>query len=463
MKLLILTFLSSIVLSAQEKKSYTLDQAIDYALENAYAIKNATNDISSAEKKVWETTTIGLPQINASFDYQNYLKQPVSLLPAAAFDNTESVIDVVNDYFDANQTNFDVESPDGFIPLAFGTKQNINATVTLTQLLFDGSYLIGLQSAKTYLQISESAKEKTEFSVKQSVINAYANVLLVEENINILEKNKTVLEKNLNETLKIIENGFAEEQDGEQLQLTLSAINNELNRVNRYKSTAYKMFNVALGIDVDSEVTLTETLEELLLSNLNLELTKTNFTVENHIDYKIAETSRKSQELVMKYEKSKALPTLSAFVNYGTTANNDDFKFFKNDQKWFDSSILGVSLNVPIFSSLKRDSRTQQAKIELEKAERQLTETEQQLKVAFLDAQNNYQYSIDSYQTSKENLALAERIEKKENIKFFEGISSSFDLSNAQNQLYTQQQEYLQSIYDLITTKSVLENALNIK
>ena len=339
----------------------------------------------------------------------------------------------------------------------------MNATVTLSQLLFDGSYIVGLQSAKTFKKISESGKVKTEFAVKQAVVTAYSNVLLVEERILILEKNKLILEQNLDQTTKLVLNGFGEEQDAEQQQLTLSAINNEINKTSRYQITAYKLLNISLGIEVDVQVQLTNNFEGLLLENLDLGLAQTNFDITSHIDYLIAENNKTSQELLVKFEKSKALPSLSAFVNYGSGAYGENFTFFKNDQKWYGSSLLGVSLNIPIFSSLQRSSKTQQAKLNLQIAERQLTETEQKLKIEVQDARTDYQYAIDNFQNSKENLNLAERIEKKENIKFFEGVSTSFDLTSAQNQLYSKQQNYLEAIQYLINSKTTLENALNIK
>ena len=184
------------IANAQEKTlQLSLDEAINYAIENSYNTKAARKDISSAKEKVWETTTIGLPQVNAKVDYQNFLKQPVSLLPAAAFDNTTSVVETVEDFFNL-QANRQPTAPDGFIPVVFGTKQNINASVTLTQLLFDGSYLVGLQASKTFLKISKQAEEKTELLTREAVINAYGNVLVVESSIKILKGNIKILQKN---------------------------------------------------------------------------------------------------------------------------------------------------------------------------------------------------------------------------------------------------------------------------
>ena len=165
---------------------------------------------------------------------------------------------------------------------------------------------------------------------------------------------------------------------------------------------------------------------------------------------------------MMKLEQSKALPSLSAFVNYGRQAFSDSFSFFNNNQQWFGSSLLGVSLNIPVFSSFSRKSKTAQAKIALENSDIRLKETKQRLSLMAEKAKSEYQLSIENYNTSKRNVGLAERIEKKQRIKFFEGISSSFDLLQAQNQLYNQQQTYIQSMLDVIAKKATLENALNL-
>ena len=198
--------------------SFTLQEAIDFALENNYSAINADRDLIDAKKQKWETIATGLPQITAGINYQNQLKQPVSLLPAAAFDNTQSTIDVVNEYFDAMQTNFNVNTPEGFIPIVFGTQHSATATATLRQQIFDGSYIVGVQATKAFLSYSANNKEKTQLEVRKAVTEAYGNVLLAEESVAIFEKNKANLEKNLFETTKIYENGLGDEESVEQLQ-----------------------------------------------------------------------------------------------------------------------------------------------------------------------------------------------------------------------------------------------------
>lgn len=437
--ILFIGLLLSFHINGQETSSLSLQQAIDYALKNSYATINADRDVDIAKKKKWETTTIGLPEINAKIDYQNWIKQQVSLLPA--------------EFFGGN--------PGEFEEISFGTKHNMNATATLNQLIFDGSYLVGLQSAKTYLKISENAKEKTELGIREAVINAYGNVLLSEESISIIEKNIKTLEKNLDETNQIFLNGFIEEENVEQLKITLSSVKSQLSKTKNLKTIAYKMLNITLGMDLNTSVILTDSLENLAKENIKLELLSSDLTIENHIDFKIAKNTETANELFVKLEQSRALPTLKSFVNFGYAGYGQEFDFMKKEQKWFDYSLLGVSLDIPIFSSLARSSRTQQAKIELEKAKTNLTETEQKLFLMLESAKTNYNFSIEEYETSKQNLSLAERIENKQQIKFFEGISTSFDLLEAQRQLYTMQQNYLQAMLNVIANKATLDNALN--
>jgi outer membrane protein TolC len=419
--------------------SLSLQEAIDYALENNRQVKNAARDVSAAEEQKREAIAIGLPQINGNINYQNFLKQQVQIVPGEAFGGAAGE----------------------FIPVLFGTEQNASASATLNQLIFDGSYIVGLQSTKVFLEISKNAQQKTEIQVRQNVINAYGNVLLAEESEAILIKNRSVLRENLEETTQIFENGLEEEESVEQLQITLSGIESLLKNATRLKKIAFQMLNITIGIDINAPLLLTDNLESLTLSNISLDLLNIEGDVENNIDFQIAENDKISKELLVKLEKSKALPQISGFFNAGYLGYDNDFNFLKASQEWYGFSSFGVNVNIPIFSSLGRTAKTQQAKIELEKAGENLTETEQQLKLQIAAAKSNYKFAIEDYQNKKNNLALAERIEKKNEIKFFEGIGSSFELRQAQTQLYTAQQALLQTMLDIITTKAELETLIN--
>lgn len=437
--LFISVFYSVVAFSQDKTYSFSLEEAVSFALDSNYTALNAKRDIAKAIKKKWETTATGLPQINGNVSYNNNLKQPVSLIPSEFFGG----------------------EPGTFSPVVFGTKQTTSATATLEQLIFDGSYLVGLQAAKAFLDYSENANEKTQLEVRKGVINAYGSVLLAEELVAIFKKNKENLEKNLFETQKIYENGLTEEENVEQLEVTLLDIETNLNNAERMEGIAKQMFNASLGIDINAKVILTQNLDELTKENIQLTTLTEDLSIENNVDYKIAYNLTEQRSLEMKLEKSRALPRLSAFVNYGTQANSDSFTFLDNDQIWYQSSILGVSMNIPIFSSGMRGARTQQARIALDQSKTQLEETIQNVKLQFDTAKSDYQFSIDKYENAKKNLALAERIENKNQIKFTEGLSTSFDLRQAQIQLYSAQQQYFQSMLDVINAKTQLETVLN--
>lgn len=439
----LLTFLLLVtMLQAQEQNqnySFSLEEAINYAIEHNYASIRTAKDIDIAKQKKWETTAAGLPQINASVDYQNNFELQKSVVPA--------------EFFGGNKGEF--------AEVAFGTRHNVTANSRLSQIIFDGSYIVALQAAKTYLKFFENAKQKSNSEIREMVINSYGNVLLAEESIAILEKNKATLSKTLSDTKETYKNGLIEEENVEQLQITLATLNSNLNNNKRLLDVAKKMLKYTLGISLDAEVTLTDKLDNLSMSNISTTFDTAGFSVDQNIDFQIAQNFEQQRTLELKLEKSKALPSLSANVNFGYNAFNESFAFLSQNQRWLNYSNLGVSLNVPIFSSFGRKARTQQAKIALEQAKIQLTETEQQLKLQYERAKSQFDFSIEEFATAKSNLNLAERIETKQQVKFTEGLSSSFDFSEAQRQLYSAQQSYLQSMVDIINSKAALEKIIN--
>lgn len=443
-KILIPLLLVVSYLQAQEKKasySFSLKQAIDHAVQNNYQAINAGRDIEIAKQKKWETTAMGLPQINGSVGYLNNIDFTLQGVSGNAFNPNGN--------------------PNAISLFAFGTKQSMNSNLTLSQLIFDGSYIVALQASKTYLKFYENAKQKTSSEIRELVINAYGNVLLAEESVAILEKNKVTLSKTLHETQETFKNGLIEEENVEQLQITLASIESNLSNVKRLLGIANKMLKFSLGIELNSELALTDKLDTLVVSNLDLAFSQNGFEVTQNINYQMAFNLQEQRSLELKLQKSKALPSLGAAFNFGYNSFANDFSFANSNQKWNKFSNLGVSLNVPIFSSLARSAKTQQAKIALEQARTQLTQAEQQLKLEHERAKSEYDFSIEEYATSKSNLNLAERIEKKQQIKFKEGLSSSFDFSEAQRQLYSAQQNYLQSMVDIINKKASLEKIIN--
>ncbi len=436
----ILTLCSLTVVFAQENtSSFTLEEAIAFALENNYSAINADRDVIDAQKQKWEVIASGLPQISGAVSYQNQLKQPVTLIPGEVAGG----------------------DPGTFVPVIFGQPQSMTATATLKQQIFDGSYIVGVQATKSFLSYGDNNKEKTQLEVRKAVTEAYGNVLLAKESRAIFEKNKSNLEKNLFETAKIFENGLGDEESVEQLQITLANIESQLRNAVRLEGITLQILNLVMGIDIDAPTQLEEQLDDLAQQQMIKGLVDTPFDIENNVDYKLAINLNEQRFFEWKLAKSKALPSLNAFVNYGSSAFSDDFSFLGSDQEWFDASVLGFDLSIPIFSSLGRSASTQRAKIALEKAKTQLVEAESQIRLQLERAKSDFTLAIEQYETSKENLRLSERIENKNQIKYGEGIASSFELRQAQTQLYSAQQEYLQSMVSVINKKTELEVILN--
>ena len=427
-------------LNAQENKySFTLQEAVDFATDNNRAIQNAERDVKIAAQTKRETTATGLPQINANIGYNNWLEQQVSLIPAGVFGGV----------------------PGQFSEVTFGTTQTMNGSINIRQKLFDGSYLVALQAAKVYLEISKNAKEKTTNEIRKVVAYSYGNVLLAEANLEIVDSNIALLEKNVWELSKVYENGLVEEESLQQLQLTLSGLKSNQRYTKRLKNIAYQIFNNSLGLNLNSEVVLTNSLEELVLLYSLLTPSRSENEIEEVIDFKIAVNSVKSDELLLKLEKSKALPSLNAFVNGSYSGNSERFSFTENSQKWFGASLFGVTLDIPVFSSFKRSASTQRARLNLEKSKSNLEETTNKIKLEINTARSNYEFAVEDYEIKKNALDLSKNISIKNEIKFFERLTTSFDLSQAQRQLYMAQQDHLQSMLNILLKRVELESLIN--
>ena len=440
LKLLMLLMLCFNQIIAQDlPKRVTLEQAVTFGQENNRQILNASREVQRAYKERWSTIAIGLPQISASANYQNFLELPTSLIPAQFFGGKEGE----------------------FAEVQFGTPQTMDGGVTLQQLLFDGSYIVGLEASKVYLDISKNILEKTALEIKKNIVSTYSSVLLIEENILFLEKNKTNLSANLEEVRILYRNGFDEEESVEQLRLTLSGVETQLRYAQNTKNITLDMLKLLMGFPTESPLELVDNLEALTTEGLFDEKFESDSSLDNNIDIKIASSNLKSESLLYKYEKSKNLPRLAAFLSGNYTGNSQTFSFVNSDQKWFGAALVGVNLQIPIFSSFKRRAQTQKAKIAVEQAETTLEETQERINIEFQAALNEYELAVETYFTNKENLALANRIEQKNQSKYFEGMASSFELRQAQLQLYSAQNNYISDIQNVIQKKLNLETLLN--
>ena len=437
--LALLVFLGfSLKAQTENLTKFSLQEAQSYALENSYTVKGSNYDLKVAKKKVWEAISTGLPQVSASADYSKNLDIPVSLLPAEIFGGNAGE----------------------YTPVKFGQTYAGSATINVDQKIFDGSYIVGLSAAKIFVQLSQNTKAKSEIEVKDAVAQAYYNVLIAKENYKTIEENLAITKKTHFETKAYYENGFREELDVDQVMLMLKRSENQLSNSKRAISNALIMLKFTMGYEIAQEIELKNDLESFITPLRISKANSTDLDIENHIDYKIVNTQLKAQKLIIRNEQAGYLPNLSAFYNYGKNTSTDASNVYKNNVPWFKSSMIGLKLNVPIFTGFNRRSKIKQEKITYKKIEDLKYNTEQSLKKDLSISHNSLVNAKENYENDLKGLEIAKRIYEKTLIKYNEGISTSTDLSSIEEQYLNSHTAYINSTLQLLNSKIAFDKAL---
>lgn len=419
------------------QKTFTIEEAWKYAQDNNVNVQKAKIDQTIAKQKVKETIGIGLPQISGNAGYNYFLKIPVTLLPAEIAGGM----------------------PGTYIPVKFGQKQSLTSGLTLRQLLFDGSYFVGLEASKTYKEASNLAEEKTEISVKEGILMAYTAVLVTDENLKTLEDNRKVAAKSLFETKETYKVGLIELQNVEQQEYGYkSLIANQENLV-RTRQKLLMTLKYLMGYPLEEPIELTNSLEELVQKNESLVDLDKNKNISDHIDLRLSKNALRVSELKLKLQKSRSLPTLSAALSSTYNGYADSFNFFNKNQQYFNTSVVSVSLDVPIFSGLQRHWQTEQAKLDVEKAKLDLSDKQRDLQTQVFSAATDYDNAFNSYKNAQELITLSTSIYNKQQIKFKEGLGTSLELQQSETQLYDSQAKYYQAAMNLIQAKIKLDEA----
>jgi len=425
-------------LKAQEQvDSYTLKEAQAYALEHNYGAQNAKKDVLAAKRKVWETTAIGLPQVSAEGTFQKFIDIPVSLAPARSFNPN---------------------APEGALTeLQFGLEYNNSLALTASQLIFDGSYIVGLQAAKTYKELSIGNEIKTKIELNEAVAQAYYTVLIAEENTNTLTSSLDAVKSMLLQTEAMYKEGLVEEQNVDQLKLSVNELKTSVGIAKGQIDFAKKLLQLQMGMDIDTPMVLSDNIDTFIGEITTLPEVK-EFKVENHIDYSLITTNTRLMQLNHKKEKFSFLPSVNLFFNHQQQNMNNQFDAFSGG-KYYPSTVVGASIKMPILTSGSRLAKMSQAKIEWEKALNQQKEAEQGLIYKSQLANSNLETANETYLNQKENMELAKKIYDKTIKKYNEGMVSSMELSQAQNQYLTAEGKYIKSLLDLLTAKSELQKS----
>lgn len=423
-----------VLVSAQPGlEKYSLEQAQQYAMQHSYVLHNTRQDIAKAQKEVWKTITIGLPQVSGSANYNMFLNLPVSLIPGEFFGG----------------------EPGTYMPVKFGQDYNSDFGFTVSQLIFDGSYIVGVGSSQIYLNLAKQASEKTEIDIREAVAQAYYLVLIGLENKKVMEENLANVTKLYTETKAYFDNGFREEQDVDQMRLMVKNAENEVVKAEREITVAKVVLKYVMGYEMEKEIDLTDSLENFLVPLMAS--TPSGFDISGHIDFRLANTNWQVSEKLLKLEKAAFLPRLSGFYSYSKTSYGNQANLFKQGVSWYPSSLMGFQLSVPLFNSGQKMFKVNQAKIELDKAETQRKLAEVTLQKDYLTAVADLESALEKLGNDKENRELAEKILEKSKIKFNNGITSSTELSQIETQ-------YIQSYGAYIgSTLQVLQAGLKLK
>jgi len=427
--LLLAIFLGgTFALAAQEPLQLTLEDAVKMAQEKNTNVMNSKLDLLIAEKKIKETIAMGLPHID--------LKSAYTFLP------------VVPSIVFGDDPNAE--------PIELGVKHNLTTDLTASQLIFSGAYIVGLQATKVYYNLSVQNDEKTRLDVNESVINTYQMIQLSEESLKILQQNLDNVLKTQYEISEMYKQGFMEKTDVDQLEVTANILRNSINQVESNLEMAYRLLKIQLGIDETTPVTLadsTASYESLILeSDL---LVAEEFLLEQNVDYKLVQTSKQLAELNVKVEKSNYLPVINGFYNRTQKLNSPAFDFTPKD-------LFGVNLNLPIFASGQRKALINQRELEVEKRENTRLFVSSSLIMQANQMKSDVEIKAEKYKNQKLSKELTDEIYQRTLEKYRQGLVTSLDLANTQNQYLNNLTNYYQFMFDLQGSITKLEKLYNI-
>jgi outer membrane protein len=428
---------------------FSLEQAREYALTHNYEAQNALLDIKKSKKQVWETTSMGLPQVSGSVSYQHIPGE----IPTINFGEQMLPLFVILDSLHPGAFDSFGDAM-GSAESAIAVRNSTTYGLTVSQLVFSGEYIVGLQAAKTFLTLSENAKEKSELDIKQTVSSSYFTILALEKNKSILDTSIINLKSTLKEFRIMNMNGFIEDTEADQIELTLRNTENAAGTLEQQIELSYKLFKILLGLSLDTRIELTQSFDEFLLSADIEDPSYSDFNISDNIDYKMLEAQERISELSLKRERAKYLPMVSAFYSYTDKTNKADFDFTINH-------ILGINVNIPIFSSGQKHAQVQQAKIELEKTRNMKDMAEENIRLSIQQAAFDLEKSIEKLKNEQFNIDLSKRIYQKTLIKHREGMASSLDLTQAHNQYLNSSSNYTNSILEMLNAKLNYDKVLN--
>ncbi|NOR12171.1 MAG: hypothetical protein GQ545_02860 [Candidatus Aminicenantes bacterium] len=421
-----------------EIQSFSLKDAQEFAVLHSYDSIKSLLDVEAARKKLKETLADGFPQIDSNLSYLNNLELPTVLIP-----------------------DFIGGDPDKKIALQFGTQHNANFNITVNQKIFDASYIVGLNTSKIYQQLADEGYERTQLEVKETVTNTYFLILVSKETERIIKANIENLEKTLYEISESYKEGFVEKTDVDVIQISVTGLKNSLQNVQKQTEVAYKLLKFQMGLDLEKNIEITEKLEDILRRIDIQEAISAKFDLSQNIDYKLLNTQEKLAEMAHKNARTKYWPSISAFYTYQQVAQRDRFSFLNFNKDWFRSQMFGINIYIPIFKSGGQKARVAQAAIVLKQARNLRLQASQGILLEDAQARNALSAAYENFLNIKDNMDLSKNVYDATLTKYREGISSSTDLTQANDRYLLSQSNYIQAISTLLSAKNKLDRIRN--
>jgi len=430
-------------LHAQTAPTFTLEQAVSYAQKNSTKVRNTQLEIADAKAQVREYTAIGLPQVNAGVDYNYFIELPTQLLPTEAFLPPGTSL------------------PPGaakYTEAQFGLKHSLQASVSVSSLVFDGTYFVGLKASRALVGLTKRSADLTVYDLKHIVTKTYLMALIAEENQNVLKKNIENLDKMLEELKALKKNGLIEQLDVDRTALSKANLQVEFDALSRQVQLAYNALKYQMNYPLTDSVRLSSNLKDLLSLPAANDL-EGEVKTDNRIELDVMRKNIALNQLNVQRYKSGYLPSLGVFGSYQQSLQRNNL-FDADDPGFFPTFVIGASLKIPIFDGLAGRARIQRAKLTVSKLELQKIELERGIHLEVLNARSSYKNALERMSSQQKNLTLAERILNTTKIKYREGIGSSLEMTQAEQELYRTQANYLNALYEVVVTKADLDKAL---
>ncbi len=439
----------------QERLKLTLENCINYALENNENIKTAKLERRISDTQIDETLATGLPQVNGSIGITRNFDVQVTPIPDFI---SPSVYQILVDEALVNEEDREF----GVFPAAFGTDWNGNAGINARQLIFDGSFFVGLEAAKTVKLLIEKQQVQTEIEVIEDVSKTYYSVLIAEENLEFLARNFEATDTLLRETQAMYESGFAERIDVSRIKIQHNNLKADLKNTTELLVSSVNLLKFQMGMPISQPIEFASGLEGVDLDEEMMIEDYDSSSYKNRPEYDVLNTNMLLVDLNIKNYRSRYLPNLYANFNYGYTSGTRTFSELTelNDQTWFKYSNLGVALSIPIFDGLSKRANIQRNRIQREQIQIAIDQFQNNVVREVFQSNTDLQNARRNLAAQQENVDLANQVYIDTKIKYQEGLGPNLDVVQANTSLKEAQTNYLNALYDVITSQIELKKAL---